>query len=57
MISQNARSIILEIVHNDCYFNIQDLNLEDDNELTSYVFQYLGGIESFELEYEVEFYD
>ena len=57
MISSNARSIILELIEHDVHRLHSNFDRNNDNDLTYYVFEFLGDIESFENEYGVEFYD
>lgn len=57
MISKNARSIILEILDHDLQRVHPNFDSDNDNDLTHFVFEFLGGIEYFEYEYGVEFYD
>lgn len=57
MISQNARSIILELIDIDLDRLHSNLNVQNDNDLTYFVFQFHGGIKQFELDHKVEFYD
>ena len=57
MISKNARSIILEILDHDLQRLHPNFDSDNDNDLTHFVFEFLGGIENFEYEHEVEFYD
>ena len=57
MISKNARAIILELVDIDLDRLHTNFNLQNDNDLTYFVFQFHGGIKQFELDYKVEFYD
>lgn len=57
MISKNARAIILEVLDHDLYRLHSNFNSSNDNDLTYFVFEFLGGIERFEQTHKVEFYD
>lgn len=57
MISKNARSIILELLEHDVYRLHSNFDSSNDNDLTYFVFEFLGGIETFENEHGVDFYD
>lgn len=55
MISQDARTIILDLLSTD----IDRLNVDiwNDNDLTSVVIKVFGCLENFEHIYQIEFYD
>lgn len=56
MISLNARSIILELIDHDSTRLHPNFDRDNDNDLSYFVFQFLGGIEQFEIDNGVEFY-